>query len=150
MRGLTRLLTKVCYWDEDKNIVYDKAKFKIFADFLSFGANIDFDTDEFGRYDKIYYGNHIPNGYLVRKSIFDKIGKFTREAPLEDWWPMLQIAKYAKMKFLDEILYSYRWYISSIIKNGEKIAGFVRKLMEYENQLLVNVGDSGVLLCVLK
>lgn len=142
--------SKVCYWDEDKNIVYDKAKFKTFADFLSFSANIDFDTDKFGRYDKIYHGNHIPNGYLIRKSIFDKIGKFTREAPLEDWWLMLQIAKYAKMKFLDEILYSYRWHSSNTIKDREKIDNFVKKLMQYENHLLGTIDDSEVLPSVLK
>lgn len=138
--------SKVCYWDYKQNTVYNKNS----ADFTTFAEFLKCHRDDFGSYDRLYQGNHIPNGYLVRKSIFDKIGKFTREAPLEDWWLMLQIAKYAKMKFFNEILYSYRWHSSNTIKNGEKIAGFVKKLMEYENQLLVNVDDNGVSPGVLK
>lgn len=136
----------LCYWDYKQNIVYDKYK----ADFTTFAELLKCRRDDFGSYDRLYQGNHIPNGYLIRKSIFDKIGKFTREAPLEDWWLMLQIAKYAKMKFLDEILYSYRWHSSNTIKDREKIDNFVEKLMQYENHLLGTIDDSEVLPSVLK
>lgn len=139
--------SKVCYWDYERNIVYDRdnADFKTFAEFLQYNNKIDFETDEFGRYDKLYLTNHIPNGYLVRQAIFNKIGKFTNEAPLEDWWLMLQIAKYAKMKFLNEILYSYRWHDSNTIKDREKMDNFSKKVKVYENYLLNDIDKSEVL-----
>ena len=63
-------------------------------------VQVDFYSDEFGSYNSIVRGNYIPNGYLVRKNIYDKIGRYSTEAPLEDWWLMLQIAKFAKMKYI--------------------------------------------------
>lgn len=138
--------SNLCYWDYEQNIVYDKDR----ADFTTFAELLKCHIDDFGNYDRLYHGNHIPNGYLIRKSIFDKIGKFTHEAPLEDWWLMLQIAKYAKMKFLDEILYSYRWHNSNTIKDRARIDNFAKKVMEYENRLLDTIDDKEVLPSVLK
>lgn len=144
--------SKVCYWDKDRNIVYDKqkARFRTFAKFLHYDTKINFNTDEFGRYDKLYMTNHIPNGYLIRKSIFDRIGRFTPQAPLEDWWLMLQIAKYAKMKFLNEILYSYRWHDSNSIHNREKINSYGEMNKKYENHILSTINNNEVLPSVRK
>ena len=142
---------EICYWDANRNIVYDKyrARFTTFANFLSYSVGFDFNTDKFGRYDTTYHCNHIPNGYLVRKSIFEKIGKFTYKAPLEDWWLMLQISKYAQMKFIDEILFSYRWHDSNSIKNKEKMDNFGKMTKEYENHILSTIDESEVLPSVL-
>ncbi len=133
--------SNVCYWDKERNIVYDKnkAKYLTFVDFLQHCAKFNFCSEKFGRYDKIYIGNHIPNGFLIRKSIFDKIGFFTPEAPLEDFWLHLQISKYAKMKYLDEILFSYRWHNANTIKQEEKMAQFDFMTREYENKILTNL-----------
>ena len=67
----------------------NKAYFKTFAEFLHKLVKFDFKSDKFGRYDKVLLDNHIPNGYMIRRTIFEKIGYFTPEAPLEDWWLML-------------------------------------------------------------
>ena len=142
----------VCYWDKERNIIYDKHKsaFKTFAEFLSHNAKINFNTDEFGRYDKIYHGNHIPNGYLIRRAIFNEIGKFTPKAPIEDYWLMLQIAKYGKMKFINEVLFCYRWHNSNTIKNKGKMDNYIKMTKEYENYLLGTIDDNKVLPSVLK
>ena len=86
----------------------------------------------------------------MRKSIFDKIGKFATQAPLEDWWLMLQISKYAKMKFINEILYSYRWHNSNTIKDKEKMDKAGKMTKDYERHILTNINDSKVLSSVLK
>ena len=138
---------KVCYWDKTRNNVYDikKAKYKTFAEFLQRVRKLEFSSDAFGTYPTLYTGNYIPNGYLIRKSIFEKIGFFTSEAPLEDYWLMLQISKYAKIKYLDEILFSYRWHNANTIKNIEKIRLYTDKTSELEEKILSKVNENEVL-----
>ena len=137
---------KVCYWDQERNNVYSQedAIYKTFGEFLQNKYKFNFEATEFGTYKKLYRYNHIPNGYLIRKSIFEKTGYFTQEAPLEDWYLMLQIAKYAKMKYLNEVLFSYRWHDNNTIKNIEKINNFVKKTFEYETKILTNIEDTEV------
>lgn len=139
---------KACYWDKTRNNVYDikKAKYKTFCDFLKQNRkDIDFNSKQFGNYQSLYVGNYIPNGYLIRKSIFEKIGYFTPEAPLEDYWLMLQISKYSKMKYLDEVLFYYRWHNANTIKNVEKIRLFTDKTSELEEKILSKVNENEVL-----
>ena len=138
--------SNVCFWDKKRNIVYDnkQAKYKTFADFIKADTKVKFNSKEFGHYIKLIHENHVPNGYLVRKSIFEKIGYFTPKAPLEDWWLMLQISKYAKMKYLNEILFSYRWHNSNTIKHKEKIKQMMKQNILYENEILENIDTSQV------
>ncbi|MCX8726406.1 glycosyltransferase [Gilliamella sp. B2838] len=124
----------VAYWDELRNITYneDIACYKTFADFL----RIKQLKNNFGTYLYLYNGNHIPNGYLVRKSIYAKTGLYNKNAPLEDWFMNLQIAKYAKIKYLDKILFSYRWHQNNTIKQTKKIQSMYDLTFKYENNLL--------------
>lgn len=132
--------SKRCYWDTNQNIVYDKlkAQYFTFGHFLQQAIPINFISKEFGRYDKLYQNNHVPNGYLIRKSIFARIGLYVPEAPLEDYWLMLQISKFAKMKFIDKILFSYRWHSTNTVKNREKMISITEKTQQYEKRLLMN------------
>ena len=132
--------SKTCYWDKNRNCVYDikKAKYKTFGDFLKKERkDVNFCSDNFGSYSSIYAGNYIPNGKLIRRSVFDKIGNYTKEAPLEDWWLMLQISKYGKMKYLDQVLFSYRWHESNTVKDNRKMCKLINKTRIYENNLLL-------------
>jgi len=144
--------SKVCYWDKKRNNVYDikKAKYKTFGEFLQKRKKINFSSESFGKYETIYPSNYIPNGYLVRKYIFDIIGYFTPEAPLEDYWLMLQISKYSKMKFINEILFSYRWHDSNTIKNTEKMALYAAKTQAYEKTTLKNTDKNKAIIDVDK
>ena len=139
--------SKPCFWDKKRNIVYDvkKAKYKTFGEYLQKSQKLDFSKDYFGSYSTIYPRNYIPNGYLIRKSIFEKIGSFTKEAPLEDYWLMLQISKYAKMKYINEVLFNYRWHATNTIKQKEKIGEYIDKTRKYENKLLEKIDFSNVL-----
>lgn len=134
--------SRICYWNKKRDIVYNKSKaeFITFGDFLQKISKINFSSEQFGRYDKLYISNHIPNGYLIRRSIFEKIGLFTTEAPLEDYWLMLQLSKYYKMKYLDEILFSYRWHgRNTTVINIEKMIEMTTKTINYEEKLLETI-----------
>ncbi len=131
------LKSKVCYWDKKRNIEYSKikAKYRTFVDHAKIG-NKYFNNKRFGTYETLYMGNYIPNGYLIRKNILDKIPKFTAKAPLEDWFMMLQLSKYTKFKYINKILFSYRWHDANAILNQEKIQEFSRKTRAYEMQII--------------
>ena len=47
------------------------AKYKTVKEFLSSKLKIDFLSDDFGSYKTLYKENYIPNGYLIRKNIFE-------------------------------------------------------------------------------
>ncbi len=128
-----------CFWDKETKSIYDKDKalYKSFGEFLQIHRkDVNFNSEEFGSYASLFINNYIPNGYLIRKTIFDKIGFFTKEAPLEDYWLMLQVSKHAKIKYLDEILFSYRWHSTNTAKNTEKMLLLTQKTKEYEVKLL--------------
>lgn len=112
------------------------AKYKTVKEFLSSKLKIDFLSDDFGSYKTLYKENYIPNGYLIRKNIFEAIGNFTKNAPLEDFWLMLQISKYKKMKYIDEILFSYRIHDTNTIGNSTRMRELTTKTRNYEQKLL--------------
>ncbi len=141
--------SRKCYWDTDRNLVYnhEEAVYLSFKPFLEKRSNIDFCSENFGSYETLRYRNYIPNGYLIRKSIFDKTGLYTKEAPLEDYYIMLQISKYAKMKFLNEILFSYRWHENNSIKNRDKMIADFMQTKEFDKEVLagISIVDASVL-----
>lgn len=112
------------------------AKYKTVKEFLSSKLKIDFLSDDFGSYKTLYKENYIPNGYLIRKNIFETIGNLTKNAPLEDFWLMLQISKYKKMKYIDEILFSYRIHDTNTIGNSTRMRELTTQTRNYEQKLL--------------
>ena len=124
----------ICYWDKSRNLIYEEsaATHKTYGDFL----RIKELGNNFGRYLYLYKGNHIPNGYLVRKEIYEKTGINNEKAPLDDWFMNLQIAKYAKIKYLDKVLFSYRWHHTNTSKQGQKMQLLYDLTIQYENDLL--------------
>ena len=132
--------SKRCYWDKERNNIYDKhkAEYKTFVEFLESTKSFKFTSDKFGTYETIYLGNYIPNGYLIRKEVFNNF-RFTSEAPLEDFNLMLHISKYYKMKYIDDVLFSYRWHIANTIKNMEKMSDYHKKTLIYEDKILKEV-----------
>ena len=114
---------KRAYWDKKRNLVYEKknAAYLTFGDFLRRHKNIDWVSEQFGSYGSLLIGNYIPNGNMVRKNILDKFFPLPNEVLLEDWLMMLQIAKYGKMKYLDKVLFSYRWHMTNSIKQTQKM-----------------------------
>lgn len=141
--------SKQCYWDMDRNAVYteEEAAFTSFSDFLikvAQARNLDFLSDEFGSYSSLLMGNYIPNGYLVRRNIFDKTGYYTEEAPLEDYYLMLQISKYAKMKYIPQPLFYYRWHSANTASQRAKMVDHTQKTFWYEVNNIQNCKDPNI------
>lgn len=133
-----------CFWDKNRDNVYEdsKARYKTFVDFLKQERpDIDFNSSAFGTYRSLYNGNYIPNGFLIKSCVFENL-RYTKKAPLEDYYLMLQISKKYKMKYLDEILFSYRWHGSNTINQTNKMNDFSKKTKDYEEEILRNIPDS--------
>lgn len=91
----------------------DKNGFKTFKEFYS--RTKDF-SDKFGIFESLQKANYIPNGQLIRHSAIEQTGGYDINAKLEDWYMNLQLSKIGKFKFIDKILFSYRWYKNNSIK----------------------------------
>ena len=137
---------QVCYWDKNLNCIYDKdkASYLTFGKYLQSDKNFKFTSKHFGNYSSLLEGNYIPNGYLVRKSIYDFISPYTKDAPLEDYYLMLQIAKFAKFKYLDKVLLSYRWHANNTIKNKNEIEQYTKNTQIYEEEIIKKLDISKI------
>lgn len=132
-----------CYVDKSfsPKSNFEEGDFDNFVAYLEYFKEFSFKSDAFGSYPNLFQGNHIPNGYLFRKNIFEKIGMFTKEAPLEDFWMMLQISKYWKIKYLDKILFSYRLHGANTSYQREKMLKMTLDTLKYEKKLLLSIPD---------
>jgi Glycosyltransferases involved in cell wall biogenesis len=131
------------YWTEKRRVVYspDQAAYLTFAGFLKkMRPEINFDSDDFGDYRSLLSGNYVPGGYLTRKSLTDQI-RYTPLAPLEDHYFMMQVAKAAKLKFIDQILYSYRWHDNNTVTRRRSSRSAARQTMKYELENLASADD---------
>lgn len=120
-------------WDDKQQIVEFGKKHNTFWSFyknnISHVKNIDYDN--FVDYTRLIKGNYVPNGYLIRKECFNKFC-FTKEAPLEDFYLHLQLVKFGKYKFIDEVLFSYRWHDNNTIKNVDIMKKYFFDTISYE------------------
>ncbi len=129
------------YWDADCNAVYNKeeAVFLTVCDIYKVHRpELDLLSEQYGNYVTLMKNNYVSNGYLLRKSVLDVIGAFTPQAPLEDYWLMLQIAKCAKMKYFPEVLFSYRWHQDNTAKKRDHMENITKKTFEYEKIIVSN------------
>lgn len=109
-----------CSWTSDRRATYESksAAYSSFADYLrKTTAPYDFDGDWFGSYEALIQGNHVPNGTLVRRSAIEKVGRFSSAAPLEDYYMLLQLAKFSRLRFWPEPLLRYRWHDRNTVKS---------------------------------
>lgn len=113
----------------------EQALYHNFCDLYKDRTGIDyFASTDFGSYRSLLQRNYIPNGSLADASALKKI-TFVKEAPLEDWFMHLQLAKYGKYKFVNEILFSYRLHGSNTISNKQHMLDMTAQTMQYEIKL---------------
>ncbi|MBR1967473.1 MAG: glycosyltransferase family 2 protein [Lentisphaeria bacterium] len=124
-------------WDNSRRTIsLEKAKFKTFVQKLQYDFPfINFNSDNFGNYSNLLKGNHVPNGYLIRKSALKNF-QHTPEAPLEDLFMMLQLSKTGKFKYLDEILFSYRWHQTNTAAQKDYMIKMMKQTYLYERKIL--------------
>jgi alpha-1,3-rhamnosyltransferase len=126
-----------CFWTKDRHITYnrDNATYLTFADYLrKRTGNNNFESNWFGSYGALIQSNHIPNGTLVRRSAIERAGLFKKEAPLEDYHMVLQLAKFSRMLFLPEPLLRYRWHDGNTVKNNAHMLRLAIKTIAFEKE----------------
>ncbi|MBO4294222.1 MAG: glycosyltransferase family 2 protein [Alphaproteobacteria bacterium] len=128
---------------------FSKPAFKTFAHLLHVKPLLSgkglYQSGLFGNYfELLHFGNHVPNGYLIRKSALDKF-TFTPDAPLEDYYMMLQLSKLGKFEYIDEVLFSYRRHSANTnnAANHRKMLSIQNKTLDYENRLCIREPFSG-------
>ena len=129
--------------NSNSELVYEdsEAKYRTFAAQIS-NNNVDrLLTDFFGNYGNLLQGNHVPNGYLMRKEALGATGGYSAEAPLEDYYMALQLAKRGKMHFVSEVLFSYRQHDANTASRKEHMKAMWRKTLYHEAKI-VDSSDS--------
>lgn len=101
-----------CFWDADRQIVYDRsaARYESLDDLIEEGAGFDLSGADFGSYRRLCSGNHVPNGALKKVAFVRRVRAFDDRAPLEDLWFHLQLSKVARYAYLPEDVFEYRWH----------------------------------------
>lgn len=128
-------------WDRNRNVVPSDSGQNTFAKHLLTIKRIPrFDSVDYGSYATLLQGNYIVNGYLIRKETFDKIGGYAPDAPLEDWYIMLQLSKYGKFKFINKILFSYRVHQHNTFTQRDLMRKKTAKTLSYEQILVQQKG----------
>lgn len=128
---------KTCFWDKNRNSVYDEesAVYKTFVDFLK-KDRPDVDSGNFGTYITFCRGNYVPNGSLIRRDLFQHFLPFPLDIKLEDWYMHLQLSKYCKYKYIDRVLFRYRWHDSNTIKNTDFLKGNMKVVVLHEARMV--------------
>ncbi len=129
-------------WDAAfKECPLEQAVYQSFGRYLQWSRkDVDFASEDFGSYESLVPRNYIPNGYLVRASALRAVGGFTKEAPLEDYYLMLQLAKLGKMRYVDEILFFYRWHAANTAQQRERMGEMTCQTLRYERTLVQRKG----------
>lgn len=103
---------------------------------------INFESDQFGSYRSLLAENYIPNGYLIRKEMLEKTGGWTPQAPLEDWYIMLQLAKLGKFKYFKQPLFGYRIHSTNTIFNFRRMEEMKMRTILYEARQVLGQGPA--------
>ncbi len=134
-------------WDRHRNIVSCEAK-DAYTDYVSSILRLDqtfFHPEVFGTYESLLVRNYMPNGYLIRRSALPDGDLFTKKAPVEDWYLMLWLARAGKMKYLDKILYRYRWHSGNTVKKIYHMQDMTYRTWLYEKNRLQSEGQTDLL-----
>jgi alpha-1,3-rhamnosyltransferase len=130
--------SKKVFVDKNCNVVYDCKQtspvFESFAKYLMYlRPDVNFYSDEFGKYETfIEGGNYIPNGNMFLRSTLLAGGKYNKNAPLDDLHINLQMSQRGKIKFIDEILFSYRRHSGNTSLDLPKLACMSHQTILYQ------------------
>jgi len=125
-----------CYWDiERNNTPKARAVYHTFAEFLQKSrTDFNFNSEQYGTYETLIKGNYITNGKLFRRQSLLRVGKYKPGMKLEDWYMNLQLSKYYKLKYIDEILLSYRWHNKNSVKDPAYVKGSNDAIIKNERE----------------
>ena len=125
------------FWGDYRKVLPEsEALYKTVGDELRINPDNNNHPD-FGGYADLLKGNYIPNGFLVRSSVYEKTGKYNPDITPEDWHQMLQFAKFGKFMYFPEILCSYRWHEKNTMQSEDYLsqgAQIYRRIYEVEKE----------------
>ena len=132
-----------CYWDAERNTVYDEAKaaFRTLNEHMASERGVSGDSPEFGTYVELLHTNHVANGALIRRACLDMIEPCSAETPLEDWWIMLQLSKVTRMTSVAAPTFAYRWHGTNTVRQSERMGSYFLRNMAAEEALLLRKRD---------
>lgn len=112
------------YWGPRRQTVMDPstATYRTWADYLRDANPGAFDPRTFGKAGTLCLANYIPNGKLFRRDAVMDAGGW-RPGTFEDWDLNFRLACRHRLRFVDEVLFAYRWHDSNTIRNKQRIAG---------------------------
>ena len=141
--GLMDDTGRTCYWDAQRNTVYDprKAVYRSLNEQMASEHGVSGSHPGFGTYVELLRSNHIANGALIRRSCLDAIEPCSAETPLEDWWIMLQLAKMTRMVSVDTPTFRYRWHATNTVRKSNLMLNYYYRNLAAEERLLFRVRD---------
>lgn len=135
-----------CFWDADRRCVQEKkAVYRTFNEYLRERRRLAQDGSDFGRYAKLLEANHVANGALIRRLAIDRVLPFRDDAPLEDLWLHLQLAKVTCYREVGDTTFRYRWHAGNTARQRARMAFFTAETYRTEERLLFS--DRNVSLC---
>lgn len=134
---------RTCYWDTERRTVYERslAVYETFDEFLKVATGVDAFGDSFGDYRELLRLNHVGNGALLRKATLDRVLPFTKDAPLEDWWLHLQLAKLTHYRMVGARTFRYRWHDANNIKRSDRMDRFYHETLVWEERRVESLVD---------
>lgn len=108
------------YWDSNRGVIRDPvhATFLTWVDDLRTRApRRTFTARKFGRLRGLYLVNHVPNGKLMRRAAIVTVGGW-RRGTLEDWDLNLRLARRYRLRYVDRVLFGYRWHDTNTVKDA--------------------------------
>lgn len=127
-----------CFFDKKGDLTYEKEKalFLSFTEFLDKNRqDVNFASDNFGKYTSLLNGNYIANGYLFRaKILLNEVKGFYEGEVLEDLFLHLQLSKYGKFKHINKHIFDYRIHDTNTSKNRKKMIKLTNNTLVIERK----------------
>lgn len=141
--GLMDANGRTCYWDADRRTVYDPsaAAFRTLNEQMASVDGVSGRDRAFGTYRALLRSNHVANGAVIRKRCLDAVESATPEAPLEDWWMMMQLSKVTRMVSTSVRTFRYRWHPTNTVKDKARMELYFRLNLRKEEQVLFQNRD---------
>jgi len=134
---------RTCYWGENQSVVYatTEARYRTFNAYLSELSGIGPEDARFGEYESLVRCNHIANGCIIRRTCLERVVPLPAEAPLEDHWLHLQLAKICRYRAVPERTFRYRWHAGNSIKQSARQIAFRYRTLKWEECLVSGLPD---------
>lgn len=101
--------------------------------FRTMSHGVAFDSPAFGSYQSFFAGNYTAGTCLVRRTAYDAVGGFETEPKMliKDWHLVLKLSREYKIKFVDQLVYSYRRHPRSVMTNKPRQLNALAQTIEW-------------------